>query len=298
MNSSDDNIYARWISGNMTPEEIDKLRATGELAELESIINTVDEFALPPLDSERLYTNIKNQVEEKSSIVPMFRWMARAAALMVGGAIIYMISQAGSGLAEVNASYGDTASIVLPDASIIILNDGSTISYDTREYIDERMINLVGEASFKVTEGKSFRVKTDNGLVEVLGTEFNIRAWDGTYRVECYEGSVRVSSQGQEVILVAQEVAILNDGSLSQQSIEHKAPFWSQGLSRFEQASLDAVLNELERQYDISIEYSGGNKTFSGAFIDSDLETALRSICLPLGLTFQFDQNSGLVIIE
>jgi len=59
--------------------------------------------------------------------------------------------------------------------------------------LNERIIHLEGEATFKVLKGNSFTVLTPFGKVEVLGTVFTVKAANGLLNVQCSEGKVRVS---------------------------------------------------------------------------------------------------------
>ncbi len=298
MDDSRNNIYARWISGDISPQEIEELKDSGELSDLESIIAGADELTLPELDLEGVYTRVKEQSKAKTKIIPLYRRLAQIAAILIGVISIYLISQLSSPMTVIEAPYGESLSLTLPDQSTVELNDGSSVSYDESGFTDERVLVLRGEATFEVTSGQSFQVRTDQGTVEVLGTQFNVRSWGNGYEVECYEGSVKVSSGSDQVVIEAQQSAVKTGDGLSIGSIDHTSPFWSEGLSKFDQEPIQLVLDEMERQFDVVIDYSGENKTFNGAFSHRDLDSALSAVCLPLGLTFQIDQEAATVFIR
>lgn len=82
------------------------------------------------------------------------------------------------------APFGETANVLLPDGSEIQLNSGSTLSYkrgfDGLPFVsaEERLVDLNGEAYFKVTPSTvPFRITTFNANIQVLGTQFNVKAW-------------------------------------------------------------------------------------------------------------------------
>ena len=298
MNDSRNNIYARWVSGDLNPEELNQLRVSGELYELDSIVNAADEFILPEIDLDNIYPQVIAKSKASPKRVPMYRRLTGVAAIIVGLISIYVISQLGTNQVLVEAPYGETITHRLPDNSTVLINDGSLIRYDNSEFMKNRIIELEGEALFKVATGSSFQVQTKNGSVEVLGTIFNVKSWQRSYQVDCYEGVVQVSNASKSIVLRAQESVQLRGSALQKVSIEHSEPFWSRGISIFDKESIYMVLEELERQFNVIIDYNGENKTFNGAFSHKDLDSALQAVCLPLGLTFQIDPETRNVLIE
>ena len=198
MDSEKDTLYARWLSGELTEAEQDQLINPEELAELESIVAVSDSLTLPKYDAEAAYQQFKKkQPEKKTAKVRSFnpRWLmglAAGLALLIGAITFF-----GNRTQEAIAPYATTTNHTLPDQSNIILNDGSRISYQEGKWTEDRTVRLEGEAFFSVQKGSTFKVVTPNGTVEVLGTQFNVRAWGEKLYVECYEGKVKVVSQQQ-----------------------------------------------------------------------------------------------------
>jgi ferric-dicitrate binding protein FerR (iron transport regulator) len=98
-------------------------------------------------------------------------------------------------------------------------------------------------------------------LVEVLGTHFNVKAYDNeaAMRVTLLEGSVKVNN-GQSVILKPKEQAIA--GAHSSLTIDHSPNIdqvmaWKNGLFNFDGVTLQEVMKQLERWYDIEVVYEG-----------------------------------------
>ena len=75
--------------------------------------------------------------------------------------------------------------IDLPDASHVSLNALSSLTFNKKDWDDERDITLNGEAYFKVAKGERFTVNTSSGIVTVLGTQFNIKQRDNLFEVVC-----------------------------------------------------------------------------------------------------------------
>ena len=292
-----DTLYARWLSNELSAEEISSLQASGELAQLEAIIKTSDDFTLPPYKKEEAFEALK--ARRKSTPVKRinFTYLSRIAAALLVLVGAYFLLRPGH--ITVSASFAENLTHRLEDNSIITLNDGSSITYDMKNWGKERKVTLVGEAHFQVEKGSPFTVETKTGIVRVMGTSFNVRAWDRNFYVECYSGSVLVKHGDQEAVLSqAQTVNIANGSMKPEQTINHQKPLWSTGTSKFYEESLNNVFDEIERQYNVKVETELHERIFSGVFIHDNLETALEQICKPMGLTFNINSNQSIVTIS
>lgn len=71
-------------------------------------------------------------------------------------------------------------SVTLPDGTLVTLNENSTIKYPTGFKGTRRKVTLEGEAFFEVTEDKEkpFVIVADEAMIEVLGTSFNVNAFE------------------------------------------------------------------------------------------------------------------------
>ena len=189
--------------------------------------------------------------------------------------------------------------VTLSDGSSVNLNDGSSIKFNSGIFTNTRKIHLVGEGLFKVTKGEKFTVFSKNGKVEVLGTEFNVRAWGDKLKVECYEGIVRVTKLSQSFTLTQGESVILERGKGSiKVPISNNQPDWANGISTYQDESISEVFNEISRQFDIKIDLKNTNQKFTGQFTHDDLNAALESVCLPLGLEFDVNQEKKITTVK
>ena len=146
-----------------------------------------------------------------------------------------------------------------------------------------------------MAKGSQFDVHTTAGIVSVLGTQFKVKDRDNLFEVICYEGSVRVSYQSEETILKPGDSFLLLNGKIIAREKEKAlTPSWLNNESYFGSIPLGYVLNELERQYDVSIDASGINKSqlFTGSFVHSDLNMALKSITLAFNLNYSVDNDT------
>lgn len=302
MDANKDTLYARWLAGDLSPEEEQTLQTSGELEELESVINAADKLTLPKYDTAAGYAKFKaNKIPPKTATVRtlttrrIWTMMAAAASILL---LIYTGNLMLSGTTSIKA--GNLANLThdFKDQTKVVLNDGSKLMYDEANWEQERSVNLEGEAVFDVQTGSPFIVNTPNGTVEVLGTNFNVRAWGKKLHVECYEGSVRVRSNNHETVLSPNQAVNVVAGQMKEQTITHQKPLWTTGNSRFHEERLDVVFEELERQYDVNVDRSIINRPFNGSFSHDNLDKAVDKICKVMGLKYEISTDGKTITIS
>lgn len=151
--------------------------------------------------------------------------------------------------------------LVLSDGSMVWLNAASSITYPTSFAANERKVTMTGEAYFEVSTlpGIPFLVEHENTRVEVLGTHFNVNTdeKDRTSRVTLLEGSVRVSSgktakiirPGQQALVRTNQLSLIDDIDLEE------VMAWKNGLFLFTGTGIKDIMKQLERYYNIEVEY-------------------------------------------
>jgi ferric-dicitrate binding protein FerR (iron transport regulator) len=153
--------------------------------------------------------------------------------------------------------------LILPDGSQVWLNAASSIRYPTSFTGNDRRVEITGEAYFEVAHNPSvpFKVEVNKkSEVTVLGTHFNINSYENEESVSTtlLEGSVQVKNEsgmiilkpGQQAKMVGLEkINVLNDVNLD------KVMAWKNGVFNFEDATLQEVMRQLERWYDIDVVY-------------------------------------------
>ena len=301
--SDKDTLYARWLDGELSAEEIKSLKASGDWTELESLLKATSDIKLPAYNKESAYEKLMSDKGANAPIenpephrIKMSTILSAAASLLLMLGALYFLREEAP---DATAKYGETVHYVFADRSSVLLNDGSSIVYDEKNWETSRKVKLIGEAKFDVESGGSFIIETDNGLVEVLGTSFNVRAWDSNLYVECYHGKVRVSANGESAELTQLMSVNIVDGIMGDtETISNEEPLWTTGSSRFKEERLNSVFEEMERQYDVKIERPSYVKKFTGLFTHNDLDTALRQITKPMGLTYNTNKDSKRVIIS
>jgi transmembrane sensor len=237
----------------------------------------------------------------QSSKVVSFSWrplisVAAAAAIIV--AVVVFWPKASLINHQTLASQNST--FTLPDGSEASLNAMSQISYED-DWSDERTLQLDGQAFFEVKKGSKFTVVTEQGLVEVLGTSFDVFARKDKFRVECRTGKVRVSlkSGKSDVVITPGNAAELNGNSLVISTADVGHGDWQTGEFNYENEPLQNVLDEISRQFGVVInsEYSG-NRFYTGSFAKDNLSKALELVCLPMSLSFEVRNENQVFISE
>ncbi len=286
----DDNTHlAKWLNNELTPEEMEEFKKQPEYAEYEKLIKGMSYFKAPAFDVEKSLaaTLEKTKTNKKSKVIKLstvFYVAAIAASVLLLVGFFF-------NTVNVIAPHGQQLAVALPDGSEVKLNAGSNLSYKRFSWFLDRRVALEGEAYFKVSQGNAFTVGTSLGTVEVLGTEFNVKERNEIFEVNCYEGKVSVTSGQAKEILSLNEGVTLKSEKLIKSKKERKQPDWLQGESRFESIPLAEVLNEMERQFDVTFVRDGVDESsqFTGGFVHKDLELALQGVLLPMEIEYQID---------
>ncbi|QEH39398.1 FecR family protein [Chitinophaga sp. XS-30] len=188
---------------------------------------------------------------------------------------------------------GRTYHLLLQDGSKIWLNAGSSVTYPVVFTGKERKVRIRGEAYFEVAKaaGKPFFVDVDGRAeVEVLGTHFNVNAYneDGMIRTALLEGAVRVRSGSNRpgtVLEPGQQVTVSNQGGMTVTEADFdEVNAWRNGLFHFRKASLQEVMREVARWYDVEVRFEGKmpERTFSG---DIERTLSLQQVLALLRVT-------------
>jgi transmembrane sensor len=161
--------------------------------------------------------------------------------------------------------------MLLADGSKVWLNAGSSLTYPVSFHDKERKVSVTGEAYFEVFHDASKPFIVNNGSVniQVLGTHFNVNAFkdNGDLKVTLLEGSVKIKNGNTFGILKPGEQASVNTEIKVQNDVDIEAVMgWKNGYFEFNNASLQNVLKEIARWYDVDVIYEGNNqhRSFAG----------------------------------
>ncbi len=194
-----------------------------------------------------------------------------------------------SRLMSLTTPKGGTYQITLPDGTKVWLNANSTLQYPERFAAERREVILNGEAFFKVRhQALPFIVRTSRQLLEVLGTEFNITAYEGESEVKTtlVEGSVRVSSgdgssdprSGVSRLLTPGQQSILSDKGFVLKEVDIEAvTAWSMGYFKFS-GTLEEILQQISRWYEVDIQFRENSLKQQRIFGYANRNTSLSEV--------------------
>jgi len=170
-----------------------------------------------------------------------------------------------SAMNTIQTPRGGQYEVILADGTKVWLNSASSLSYPTTFTGKNRQVLLKGEAYFEVAEDKNkpFNVSVGDVQVDVLGTHFDIMAYEDENAINTtlLAGAVRVTriGMGSRVLAANQEASMDRySGSLSVNEVDaEEAVAWKDGFFEFEGASIETVMRQLARWYDVDVEYEG-----------------------------------------
>jgi len=296
----DNDLVEKWIDGTLTEEEKAIFESSGEYKSFAKLSDSFMAFKAPEYDVQSEFSRLQLKKPSRGKVVSL-TWKTTffkvAAAVTVFFACYYFFIYNDLSSIMIETQAGVKKEILLPDSSQVVLNAMTTLGYSKQ--MKERVVDLDGEAFFKVKKGSRFDVITSTGTVRVLGTQFNVRQRNDYFEVVCYEGLVLVESKGKSLELRPHEIfrsikGVVIDGV----NIQDMAPSWIGNESSFQSVPFSEVIRELEIQFNVSVAANQVDVTqiFTGRFSHSDLSLALKSIALPLNLNYQIKDKRHIVL--
>ena len=187
------------------------------------------------------------------------------------------------------SSLDDRKEIILDDGTKVMLNTNTVLSYEKGS---PRNITLNGEAYFQVAKKEQtqekFQVRTDDLVVTVLGTEFNVNSRDNETKVFLDEGKVilNVGRDDNEVLeLVPGDLVSYSklEDKIVKKENENRilSTAWKEDVVYFKDVQLTEVLPVISHLYDIKFELSNlklDQKQFSGGLPVRNLDIALTTL--------------------
>lgn len=223
------------------------------------------------------------------------------------GSLAYI---AGKGISEkilyntISTPKGGQYRIVLPDGSGVWLNAASSITFPTA-FVKDRKVVITGEAYFEVLkdETKPFMVSANGTDVEVLGTSFNVNAYNDetSVKTSLAEGSVKVTKDGKAAVLKpGQQCATINGDLLVAVNADiEQALAWKNGTFFFKRTNIADAMRQISRWYDVEVVYEKGVPDIKlGGEMKRDLTLSQMLEALgELGVQFHIE-NKRLTVIN
>jgi len=228
----------------------------------------------------------------------------RIAAIFIAGVIVTQvlhltIFSAGSAdnvSCTVATERGQKSRLTLPDGTEVWLNTESKLAFSTEGFLADRQVELSGEAYFDVrhNDKKPFVVKTKAYDVEVLGTEFNVMAYEDIGRTETtlVKGKVKITKGEKELELNPGQKATFEANRLSIKEVNvEQANSWKRNELRYEGISFRELIFSLERWFDVQItmiDPSLYDVKYSGVFKnDETIEEVLEALKITTSINYE-----------
>lgn len=259
----------------------------------------------------------KMGIKKNNRYLRISRWMQKTAAilfipLLAGWALQTYLErepQVIPQMIEVKTNPGMTASVTLPDSSVVILNSSSALTYSSQFTGEVREVNLSGEAFFSVRkdEKKRFVVNTPQGAsVTVYGTEFNIDAYKDSKEVlaTLVTGKIGLTFScggtlkgltmipGQKAVYNVEKETV----KLSKANIEVETS-WKDGRLFFNDTPFEQMLKSLSKRYGVEFVFkkeSLKKHSFTGVFVNQRLERILEHFRLASGIRFRYIEDKNI----
>lgn len=192
--------------------------------------------------------------------------------------------------------------LALSDGSVLDVNAGSEVVYPTVFPEDKREIFVNGEIFIdvkKTGKGTPFVVRTSRCDVRVLGTAFNVRAYDSDARTEVVlqRGVVEVEDQHKHVVrMKPDERTILVQGQYKMKDVVDVDRYilWREGMLVFDGETVDQAVRKLNRFYGIPFSCDSrvrGIRLYGKLDINEPIESVLSAICSTAGLRYEMKDN-------
>ena len=204
---------------------------------------------------------------------------------------------------EIKAPAWTRAQFSLPDGTTGWLNSNSTVKYH-ENFNTDRKVTITGEVFFDVFKDnkRPFIVNTDEVLVKVLGTRFNIASYENENNVEVVleEGKLELNDKEmKKSCTMNPDNLVTYDKTLRVFSTEVVYPqkylSWTKGMLVFRDDPLDVIARRLERWYNIDVEVkvsSSEHIRLRATFIDESLEEVLNIMRRALPIDYRIENHS------
>lgn len=232
--------------------------------------------------------------------------------------ILFLINQfneieTGKTYSTLKTNYGEKKSLTLTDGSKIILNVNSSITFNRSSDGNKiTEVQLQGEAYFDIVHNpngreRKFKVHTNDGVVEVLGTKFVVESRKEYSQVVLSTGKVRVSLEDNEKKVV--NYYLMKPGELTKFSsqknifeIEKVNPevysSWINNRLIFDNTPLSVIKNRIENTYGVKVVIKDEKllkQKFSGSIGDYDLQSLLKGLSTTLNMNIK--KEGDIIII-
>ena len=256
-------LVADWLASSMEGQA-----CLSELIDRDSYFmeeELIQNNAISPSQSNAILSRIEKDIQKKTIKRSFFKFAAILLPfILVVGLGFYLNSQVnlfGNGTySEIYVPKGENMRILFQDGSEAYLNSDTKLRYPDKFGLKNRKVFLQGEAYFNISSNKRrpFIVNTGSSEIVVLGTSFNVNAYEDekTVQVVLDEGAVAFETRHNKYEIVpGQKIEYdktIGTITISNLKKSNEASLWKSNIVNLTNTSLTDVLNLLSRRYNVT----------------------------------------------
>lgn len=277
-------------------------------------------FDLKKFDADKAWSKLDHQLSSNKKKISL-SWIYRAAAIMLllitTGIAIWQFTDKKQSYQEFASSEFDLSKpeIILPDGTKVTLNHNSKITFPDEFSGNTREITLSGEAFFEVNPNpeKPFIINTKSASIRVLGTSFNVYAYNNvptvevmvkTGKVELFDNQTVDHAINNKVLLLPGEKGVLNkhDGKIIKEgTFNHNNLSWITQEIKFDYSTLRDVVSTLQRTFNLQIEVDPNvdqNLQLSATFTRQKPDYIMNVVAMTFNLKYEKTGNNSFRIVN
>lgn len=307
-------ILEKWLGGQLSQAELNELEQHKEFKLYQTILEESQNLKIDSFNKEESFEKLWSKILEERKVVSINSveksqkkknqwWLPLSAAASIAAlALIATMFLKNDAILEASASTlvskvakENCEKLTLPDGSIVEMDKGAKVSYDTALFAENREVKITGDVFLNVKKGSSFHVVTEQANVGVLGTSFSVYNSYNGFQSFCSTGRVRVAlpDNSQSVVLEPGMGVELADGGLKELVLNEPKPEPKTKGVYFSNKSLFEVFAELANYNKVKFKFTGdaGMRMYSGSLNPNDLDSCLRSVQKATNITWERKGN-------
>jgi len=306
----DEKLLLKFISGKADlQEQIDVLAWIEESEANKSRFSLLKNLTVAYDILSQDYSKKVNK--EKVFTKKIVYWTLRAAAVIIIGFSIFhfgryqekstWVESSKEQITEISVPAGESVSLNLPDGSSVKLNSGSNLKFSKLFGYKDRTVTLNGEGYFKVNKNnKKFIVKTSCLDITVLGTTFNISAYeeDKNISASLYKGEIMVSnpSNSEHIILRPNDCYTYDKIAKKShlKSVKNERD-WIENYFIADSDEIEVFARKIERKYNVKIVINPdllGKCLYTGSFRGESLTEILDNMVLASPIRYKINKDN------
>jgi ferric-dicitrate binding protein FerR (iron transport regulator) len=336
MNTNNNNqqyteTLAKYLSGEMSGDELRDFENEVAVSEENKIMiekmkkhwSAMKDYKEPKgPDTHKAWNKLHARLNEEKLIpsqfiganrklMPLVLRTAAVILVLLGiGAAVYMQMNRKPGVEMVRlntANELNTLVKTLDDGSVIYIAQNSSFSFPKTFINESRNVELKGEAFFDIASNpdKPFIIETDEALIEVLGTAFNVKTQNGDgFELIVDRGKVKVTLKNDpsksELVVAGEKVKTIKNNIVKTKHVANQASTWYNQRMHFKDEPLQNIISVLNRNFSTTFvvaEKETGNRKLTVTFNKETAETMTELICATLNLKSQ-NINGSVVLSE